>query len=128
MYRYILAFAVAFGGAQFFISTPALAQSTLKCESRKFRYRECDAGMRRPRIVRQLSSTPCVAGDTWGYARGVIWVDKGCAAAFADSGRRPSQRYYHDRDYYPDDRYQQPRRSYDNRSFDPYRGDPLDDW
>lgn len=125
MYRYVLAFLVAFGGAQFVVSTPGLAQNTIKCESRKYKYRECNASMRRPRIVRQLSQSPCIPGDSWGFSRGVIWVDRGCAAVFADSGGRP-QRYYRDRDYYPDDRY--PRRSYDDRNFDPYRDDPLDDW
>ncbi|ATU90337.1 DUF3011 domain-containing protein [Phyllobacterium zundukense] len=101
MYRYILAFAIALGGAQF-ISEPAQAQNAVKCESRKFKYRECDTDMRRPRITRQLSKSPCIAGDTWGFQRGTIWVDRGCAAVFADSGGRPRWR---DRDSGWDDRY-----------------------
>lgn len=121
MYRYILAFAIAFGGAQF-ITVPAQAQNAIKCESRKFKYRECDVDMRRPRIVRQLSSSPCIAGDTWGFERGTIWVDKGCAAVFADSAR-PRWR---ERDRYPDDRY--PRRRGDDRYYDPYSDDQMDDY
>ncbi len=125
MYRYVLAFIVALGGAQFFVSTPAQAQNAVRCESRHFKYRECGADMRRPRVARQLSGSPCIAGDTWGYSRGILWVDRGCGAVFADSGGRPP-RYYSNRGYYPDDRYQ--RRNYDDRYYDPYRGDPMDDW
>lgn len=111
MIRYLLAFGVALGGAQL-ITLPAYAQEdAVKCESRKFKYRECDADMRRPRIARQLSKSPCVAGDSWGFERGTIWVDRGCAAVFVDGrGDRPRWR---DRDRYPDDRY--PRRRGDDR-------------
>ncbi|CAN7251166.1 DUF3011 domain-containing protein [Phyllobacterium sp. LjRoot231] len=106
MYRYILAFAVVLGGAQF-VPVTAYAQDSVRCESRKFRYRECDADMRRPRIARQLSKTPCIAGDSWGYNRGAIWVDKGCAAVFTDARRG--------RDRYDEDRYDRyPRRRRDN--------------
>ncbi|MDR6631539.1 hypothetical protein J2X72_000310 [Phyllobacterium sp. 1468] len=109
MYRYILAFAVVLGGAQFLPVMPAQAQDSVKCESRNFRYRECDADMRRPRVARQISKRPCIAGDSWGYNRGAIWVDKGCAAVFTDS-RRGRDRYREDDRY--DDRY--PRRRRDN--------------
>ncbi len=109
MYRYILAFAVVFGGAQFLQVVPAQAQDSVRCESRNFRYRECDADMRRPRVARQISKRPCIAGDSWGYNRGAIWVDKGCAAVFTDS-RRGRDRYREDDRY--DDRY--PRRRRDN--------------
>lgn len=122
MYRYVLAFLVALGAAQFAVPNPALAQNTVKCESRKFRYRECDAGMRRPRIVRQLSDSPCIAGNTWGYDRGRIWVDRGCSAIFADAAGR---RYNRDYPRYQDDRY--PRRQYDDRYYNPYQDGP-DDW
>ncbi|PSH64334.1 hypothetical protein CU102_21825 [Phyllobacterium brassicacearum] len=108
MYRYILAFVIALGGSQF-LPEPAQAQNSVKCESRKFRYTECDVDMRRPRIARQISRSPCIAGDTWGYNRGTIWVDKGCAAVFADSGRRPRRDW--DDDRYPPrrDDYYRPR-------------------
>ena len=129
MYRYVLALLVAFGGAEFSVSTPALAQNSVRCESRNFKYRECDAGMRRPRIVRQLSRAPCISGDTWGYHRGLVWVDRGCGAVFADAaGRRYYRDYpryddrdprYDDRDPRYDDRYN---RRYDDRYYDP------DDW
>lgn len=34
------------------------------------------------RLVRQLSKSECRFGDTWGYDRDAIWVDKGCRAEF----------------------------------------------
>jgi hypothetical protein len=35
------------------------------------------------RLQRQISGSPCVAGQTWGYENGFIWVDRGCRADFA---------------------------------------------
>jgi hypothetical protein len=46
------------------------------------------------RLVRQLSETACRRGETWGFDRRGIWVDKGCAAEFAVAGASP---YYSDR-------------------------------
>ncbi|HEX4951040.1 MAG TPA: DUF3011 domain-containing protein [Blastocatellia bacterium] len=34
------------------------------------------------RLVRQNSGSPCVQGQTWGYNRNEIWVDRGCRADF----------------------------------------------
>ena len=34
------------------------------------------------RLVRQLSVSPCVEGDSWGWNRRGIWVSKGCRAEF----------------------------------------------
>jgi hypothetical protein len=34
------------------------------------------------RLVRQLSREACVEGQTWGFDREGIWVDKGCRAEF----------------------------------------------
>jgi len=33
-------------------------------------------------LLRQLSSTPCREGRTWGYNRDSIWVEDGCRAEF----------------------------------------------
>ena len=33
-------------------------------------------------LVRQLSSSPCVQGRSWGYGRNGIWVAQGCRAEF----------------------------------------------
>lgn len=89
----LLAGLVALAGA------PALADPyhapegrTLRCESSDGRTRECavDAtgGVR---LLRQLSRSPCVEGETWGRMRHSIWVTQGCRAEFvafaADRGR-----------------------------------------
>lgn len=62
--------------------------SRVVCESNGYRYEECDVDTRRGRIIdarvrRQLSSSPCTEGESWGYARDSIWVDRGCRAEFA---------------------------------------------
>src|ERR1700760_2861467 len=33
-------------------------------------------------MVNQRSGSPCVQGQTWGYSRSGIWVDRGCRADF----------------------------------------------
>jgi hypothetical protein len=51
--------------------------------------------MRRVRMVKQRSGSPCVKGQTWGTDQRGIWVDRGCRAEFSVSGggRRQDQRY-----------------------------------
>ena len=34
------------------------------------------------RMVNQRSGSPCTQGQTWGYNRTQIWVDRGCRADF----------------------------------------------
>jgi hypothetical protein len=60
----------------------------LTCESRDNRYRECRTNFSgRARLVRSLSSAPCVEGRSWGTRPGLVWVNAGCRAQFAqDSG------------------------------------------
>ncbi len=57
---------------------------TVFCESRDFRYNYCatriDGGVR---LVAQHSKSECRFGRSWGWDRGGIWVDRGCAAEFA---------------------------------------------
>lgn len=54
------------------------------CESRRGRFKECRIPHgRRVDIVRQLSRDHCELGVSWGWQRGVIWVDRGCRAEFA---------------------------------------------
>lgn len=87
----ILAVLLAAGGA----SSTASAQfgpssSLVRCESNDGRSRECPVGyVRDARLVRQLSRTPCVEGDTWGVGRRAIWVTRGCRGEFVvdDRGR-----------------------------------------
>ena len=41
-------------------------------------------------MVNQRSGSPCIQGQTWGYSRSGIWVDRGCRADFyLGSGFRP---------------------------------------
>lgn len=65
-----------------------------RCESRDERTQRCPADTRGGvRLVRQLSSTSCIQGQTWGYDRGGIWVSRGCRAEFVTGqgggGHRP---------------------------------------
>jgi len=38
------------------------------------------------RLARQRSEAPCVQGQTWGYGKRGIWVDRGCRADFRITG------------------------------------------
>jgi hypothetical protein len=54
-----------------------------RCESDDGKPRSCGtAGPAGVRLLRQLSRAECVAGRTWGIARGQVWVDQGCRAEF----------------------------------------------
>lgn len=58
-------------------------QRWLRCESRDFTETTCNArGNRGVTLVRQVSKSPCVKGNTWDYDRNRIWVSEGCAADF----------------------------------------------
>lgn len=67
--------------------TPVQARDSrgrLVCESVGSDYQYCPADTdRRVRLVRQLSKAPCREGDSWGYDKRGIWVDRGCRAEFA---------------------------------------------
>lgn len=53
------------------------------CESDRGRYRECRIPIARGvDIIRQLSRGHCQLGVSWGWNRGVVWVDRGCRAEF----------------------------------------------
>jgi hypothetical protein len=84
------------------ISSPAKARhdETVECRSKGYDYTECVASFRHPRLLQQLSSSECVENRSWGVKRnGVIWVSAGCAAVFAESEERYSNR---DREDNPD--------------------------
>lgn len=73
----------------------------LRCESPDGRGRQCPVDPRGGvRLIRQLSRSPCVEGDSWGVHRGGIWVSHGCRAEF-EVGYRRDHGYgwgrYHDR-------------------------------
>ena len=65
----------------------AQAQSTIRCESESYRYRYCPIRTdSRVNLIQQLSKTGCRENRTWGYDRGGVWVDQGCAAEFRVGG------------------------------------------
>jgi hypothetical protein len=62
---------------------PASASQTIRCESPDYQYRFCRANTdNRVQLVRQISNTDCREGRNWGYERGGVWVNRGCAAEF----------------------------------------------
>lgn len=92
----------------------------VRCESIEKRIAYCEvAATTRDgvHLVSQLSDASCVEGRSWGYERGRIWVDRGCAGEFGvggaarysdgrgggrgDYGRERDRR---ERDRYDDDR------------------------
>jgi hypothetical protein len=64
----------------------------VRCESDDGKTRECPVDATGgARLLRQLSKTPCVEGQSWGRMRRSIWVTQGCRAeflAFSSDGRR----------------------------------------
>jgi hypothetical protein len=63
---------------------------TLTCSSNRGDrvYCEVETRDRRVEMVRQISGSPCRLGETWGYDRRGIWVDRGCRADFVVSRQR----------------------------------------
>jgi hypothetical protein len=55
------------------------------CESHRDRVQHCPAGgiIVDAKIVRQLSNSPCIEGQSWGYNDQAVWVRDGCRAEFA---------------------------------------------
>ncbi|HET9836510.1 MAG TPA: DUF3011 domain-containing protein [Rhodanobacteraceae bacterium] len=69
-------------------SQPARAYrgDTVLCSSSDNRRNFCRVPWGGARIVQQISDSACVRGRSWGFARGGIWVDRGCRARFAPAG------------------------------------------
>ncbi len=65
------------------------AGTSVRCESLSDAYQRCPATgtWRGARLVRQISSSPCIQGRTWGFDRNAIWVNDGCRGVF-DAGDR----------------------------------------
>ncbi len=80
-------FADAYGGGGY-NPGPNYGGQVFRCESDDGRQRECRAGSRgRVSLVRQLSQSPCIEGQTWGSTRnGTVWVAQGCRGEFASGG------------------------------------------
>lgn len=94
----LLTFAIALAGT---LGAPAvMAQydkpasegvGTLRCASGDGHERHCAVDTRGGvRLLRQLSRSACVEGQSWGVDRGGIWVARGCRAEFV-VGRGGSQ-------------------------------------
>ena len=79
-----------FGPAQGWGGTTGYGQTAgtaFRCESEGGRHQECRAPMQgRQVMVRQLSDTACVEGQTWGSRDGGVWVRGGCRGEFAPAG------------------------------------------
>ena len=74
----------------------------IRCESNDGRSRGCPIDARGGvRLIRQLSRSPCIEGQTWGRDRHGLWVSQGCRAEF-EVGYRGNSGYGWGRD---DDRY-----------------------
>lgn len=56
---------------------------TLRCESSDGHTKECPADASGgARLLKQLSKSPCIEGETWGRTRRSIWVTEGCRGEF----------------------------------------------
>lgn len=63
---------------------PPIGGNTLLCESKSGDARRCPPPWRGPsRLVRQISSSPCIKDRTWNSQDGLITVWKGCRGEFA---------------------------------------------
>ncbi len=71
----------AIGGSY---GTPPYGQPQLvTCSSNNGKRNWCDIGNSRDvQLVRQISGSPCVRGNTWGIDQRGLWVDSGCRADF----------------------------------------------
>ena len=75
-----------FGPAQGWGGATGYGQSAgtaFRCESQGGRHQECRAPVQgRQALLRQLSDTACVEGQTWGSREGGVWVRGGCRGEF----------------------------------------------
>ena len=62
----------------------AAADQFINCSSEDGHRKYCpvDTSRARVQMTKQRSGSACVQGQTWGYDRGGIWVDRGCRADF----------------------------------------------
>ena len=73
-------------------SSVAVADRTIRCESKHHRYQHCPIDTHGyVRLTRQLSNADCRQGRTWDYDRRGIWVDDGCAAEFVVESRHHTE-------------------------------------
>jgi hypothetical protein len=117
--RLIYVFLLVMGCGLF--ARPASAQTIVTCESERGRLHYChlDEARVTVELVRQLSNSPCVRGESWGNDGGGIWVDRGCRAEFrvaiyepnvpswwnSGRGRRPGNQLHDVACFYTDANY-----------------------
>lgn len=66
---------------------PPAGDYQVSCSSNNGRYTTCawDRARGRPRLLQQLSNSPCTQGRSWGYDnRQGLWVSAGCRARFGN--------------------------------------------
>jgi hypothetical protein len=82
-------FAVSPGGAGAGAGSGGVAGQRITCSSNDGGrvFCEADTRGRRVELVRQISGSPCREGETWGFNRRGVWVDRGCRAEFLIGGR-----------------------------------------
>lgn len=81
------------GGLFLAVCIPSLSfAQRISCESREYERSYCSTGtqVNRAWLISQSSASPCIQGRTWGYDRGGIWVNSGCAGDFGFQGGRPA--------------------------------------
>ncbi|MBO0724997.1 MAG: DUF3011 domain-containing protein [Blastocatellia bacterium] len=79
--------AVFFVGGNISHATPQGQE--IYCASEDGRRHYCQADTRGGvTLARKHSDAACIKGQTWGYDRGAIWVDRGCRADFVTGGER----------------------------------------
>jgi hypothetical protein len=67
---------------------PPYNAPTINCSSNNGKRNYCSADTSRGvTLVRQISGSACIQGNTWGYDRRGVWVDRGCRADFRLAGR-----------------------------------------
>ena len=70
------------------------AQGVVTCASNNGKRIYCQADTSRGvQLSRQNSQSACIQGQTWGWDRRGIWVDRGCRADFVLGNRRPGNGY-----------------------------------
>jgi hypothetical protein len=75
-------------GVSLLSSTPVHAQGRgqpVYCASNDGRFARCPVPWRNAQLVEQKSTTRCEFGQSWGFDRGSIWVDRGCRGAFVEA-------------------------------------------
>lgn len=74
----------SFVAAVICILAPLSSAENINCSSEDGRRHYCSADTRGGvQMIKQRSDAACIQGQTWGYDRQGVWVDRGCRADFA---------------------------------------------